>query len=81
MLQVSNNQSIKVSGPITVLYYEGTLGLELHSVVLDKLAIRNQRVIIPTEFKQDKTIIAVLEGNVRVLNSLGERSYVESAVA
>ncbi|QSX30521.1 MULTISPECIES: DUF2375 family protein [Shewanella] len=81
MLQVSNNQSINVSGPITVLYYEGILGLEIHAAVLDKLAIRNQRVIIPAEFKQDKTIVAVLEGNVKVLNSLGERAYVESAVA
>jgi hypothetical protein len=62
------------SGPITILYYEGILGLEIHSAVLDKLPIKNERVIIPASFKKDKTIVAVLDGDVKVLNSLGERA-------
>lgn len=62
------------SHTVTVLYYEGVLGLEIHKAVLTKLQKKNDRVLIPYEFKKDKTIVAVLEGDVNVLNTLGDRA-------
>ncbi|MFV7771632.1 TIGR02922 family protein [Shewanella marisflavi] len=34
----------------------------------------NGRVIIPAEFKAGKSILAVMEGRVKLLNSLGDRA-------
>jgi len=80
-MQTASIQGTQVSGPITVLYYEGIAGLEIHAAVLDKLPILSQRVVIPGEFKRNKTIVAVLQGQVEVLNTLGERAYLSADVA
>ncbi|MBW8192938.1 TIGR02922 family protein [Neiella marina] len=59
---------------VTVLYYtESDLRLSDEVLVLNTSS--SGRVIIPAEFKQDKQIIAVLEGECRLLNRLGERVF------
>ncbi len=61
---------------VTMLYYDEDNPLLLQQQVLSGL---NQsakgRVIIPNEEKQGKIIIAILDGEVKVLNSLGDRAF------
>jgi len=57
---------------VTVIYYsEGSLELK-HDVKTFEENI-NGRVIIPNEFKEDKSIIAVCDGEIEILNKIGER--------
>lgn len=62
---------------ISVLYYD------MNSLVLKKALLRDLkkgpsgRVILPAEFRQGKAIIAVLGGDVEVLNLVGERANME----
>lgn len=57
---------------VTVLYYtESDLRLCDQSLTLEES--ENGRVIIPAEFKVGKQIVAVLEGECRLLSRLGER--------
>lgn len=57
---------------VTVIYYlEGSLELKHDVCVFDKN--ENGRVIIPDEFKHDKSIIAVCDGEIEILNRVGER--------
>ncbi|MGB2740292.1 MAG: TIGR02922 family protein [Cognaticolwellia sp.] len=57
---------------ITIIFY-GKHSLELKYVVERFPQLKNGRVIIPESYKQDKSIIAVCEGHVNILNSFGER--------
>ncbi|WP_282109304.1 TIGR02922 family protein [Shewanella algicola] len=67
---------------VTVMYYDLEVIMELKSEVLHHCQIGNGgRVIVPAEFKQDKLIIAVLKGEVEVLNTLGDRMSQEDKVA
>ena len=67
---------------ITVLYYDDEMLLELKSLVISNCAVgHGGRVIIPTEIKEGKLIIAVLQGEVTVLNTLGERAAKNNMVA
>lgn len=57
---------------VTVIYYtEGSLELK-HDVETFKQNL-NGRVIIPDNFKEDKSIIAVCDGEIEILNKVGER--------
>jgi uncharacterized protein (TIGR02922 family) len=57
---------------VTVIYYiEGSLELKHDVCSFDENL--NGRVIIPNEFKQDKSIIAVCDGEIEILNKVGER--------
>ncbi len=62
------------SPAVSVLFFDE------NSLVMEKALLTNLpigpagRVVIPAEFKQGKSIIAVLDGNVRVLNLVGERT-------
>jgi uncharacterized protein (TIGR02922 family) len=57
---------------VTVIYYiEGSLELK-HDVCSFEENL-NGRVIIPNDFKQDKSIIAVCDGEIEILNKVGER--------
>jgi uncharacterized protein (TIGR02922 family) len=57
---------------VTIIYYEENLLELMHEV---KIYPKNQygRVIIPQEFKEDKSIIAVCLGEINILNKVGDR--------
>ena len=72
--QDTNSES--ATAIVTVLYYEAPVGLEMHNAVLTGLEVSETgRVMIPNSFRRGKSIIAVLEGECTILNSLGERVY------
>ena len=61
---------------VTVLFYEAPVGLTMENVVLKGLEISETgRVILPKYFREGKSIIAVLDGECKILNALGERVY------
>ena len=57
---------------VTIIYYCDD-GLELHHKV--KIFEQNDagRVIIPQAFKEGKSIIAVCDGEIEILNKIGDR--------
>jgi uncharacterized protein (TIGR02922 family) len=57
---------------VTIIYYSDG-DLELHHKV--KIFEQNEdgRVVIPPAFKEGKSIIAVCEGEIEILNKIGER--------
>lgn len=57
---------------VTVIYYSD-LSLELHSDCCRFNVNKNGRVIIPEQFKQGKSIVAVCEGEISILNKIGDR--------
>ncbi|WP_068546145.1 TIGR02922 family protein [Thalassotalea crassostreae] len=57
---------------VTVFYYEN-ISLELNVSTDDYSYNESGRVIIPEEFKENRSIIAVCEGEVNVLNKVGDR--------
>ncbi|MBM7071036.1 TIGR02922 family protein [Shewanella sp. 202IG2-18] len=60
---------------VTVLFYDAPVGLLMRSEVLRDLSVgSNGRVIIPQCFRQHKSIVAILEGDCKVLNALGDRA-------
>lgn len=66
----------KGKATVTVLFYEEPVSLEMHNAVLRDLDISETgRVILPESFRKGRSIIAVLDGECRILNSLGERVY------
>lgn len=57
---------------VTVIYYcDDSLELKHEIKTFTKMA--SGRVVIPVAFKFGKSIIAVCEGSVNILNSIGER--------
>jgi uncharacterized protein (TIGR02922 family) len=57
---------------VTIIYYCDD-GLELHHQVKTFEQNEDGRVIIPQEFKDGKSIIAVCDGEVVILNKIGDR--------
>lgn len=57
---------------VTIIYYSDT-SLELLHAVETFPKAKNGRVIIPESFKVGKSIVAVCEGEVSILNRVGER--------
>lgn len=57
---------------VTVIYYSEQ-SLELHSDCAEFSVNDNGRVIIPTQFKKGKSIVAVCEGEISILNKIGDR--------
>lgn len=57
---------------VTIIYYSD-ISLELMHEVQTLPQNKNGRVIIPDQFKVDKSIIAVCEGEVNILNKIGDR--------
>lgn len=57
---------------VTIIYYRDD-GLELHHRV--KIFEQNDegRVVIPQAFKEGKSIIAVCDGEIEILNKIGDR--------
>ena len=60
---------------VTVLYYDQNDMTSICSEVLKNLEVQtNDRVIFPGSYRDDKIIIAVLDGDCQVRNSLGDRA-------
>ena len=57
---------------VTIIYYQDD-GLELHHKVQTFPQNDEGRVIISQAFKEGKSIIAVCEGEVEILNKVGDR--------
>ncbi len=57
---------------VTVIYYSD-VSLELLHEVHNFQQNAQGRVILPPEFKTGKSIIAVCEGKIEILNKLGDR--------
>ncbi len=57
---------------VTVIYYCDD-GLELHHQAKTFEQNENGRVIIPQKFKDGKSIIAVCDGEIEILNKVGDR--------
>ena len=57
---------------VTIIYYRD-ISLELMHETACFPQNDNGRVIISPEFKQGKSIIAVCEGEVNILNKIGDR--------
>ena len=71
----SETIATKVSKTVTVLFYDAPVGLLMRSEVLKDLPVGNAgRVTIPECFREHKSIVAVLEGDCKVLNALGDRA-------
>lgn len=62
----------KVQRTVTIIYYKDE-GLELHHKVKAFSQNEDGRVIIPQSFKEGKSIIAVCDGEVEILNKVGDR--------
>ncbi|MCZ4337708.1 DUF2375 family protein [Shewanella colwelliana] len=68
---VIGNNAIEIS----VLYIcQTNLSIKPQLETLTTQKNLNGRVIIPAEFKAGKNILAVMEGRVQLLNSLGDRA-------
>ena len=57
---------------VTIIYYSDD-GLELHHKVDTFIQNDDGRVIIPPTFKEGKSIIAVCDGEIEILNKVGDR--------
>ncbi|GGB04869.1 DUF2375 family protein [Agarivorans gilvus] len=59
---------------VTVLYYSLDNPLQLRSMLVKK-QFRNQhgRVVLSPQLKHDKIIVALIDGEAKLLNLLGER--------
>ena len=57
---------------VTIIYYSD-VSLELMHEVKRFPQNANGRVIIPGDFKDDKSIIAVCDGEINILNKVGDR--------
>ena len=56
----------------TILFYDCN-SLELQQETLDLQITNTGRVVIPDEFKEGRSIVAVCDGTVKILNKLGDR--------
>lgn len=68
------------SKSVTVMYYDNH-SLELQHQVRE-FPVNNQGLLdIPQSFKEDKSIIAICEGVIDVLNTVGDRAFPTQAIA
>ena len=58
---------------VTIIYYSD-LSLELMHVIESFPQNENGRVILPMDFKANKSIVAVCDGEVSILNKIGDKS-------
>ncbi len=62
---------------ITVLYYDEPISLNVKTEILTEITkTKDQRIVLPKGFKTRKVIVAVFEGDCKMLNSLGERPVI-----
>ncbi len=60
---------------MTIIYYDEE-SLALEHAVESFICLNGGRVEIPRSFKENKSIVAVCEGKINILNKLGERVQV-----
>ena len=65
---------------VTIIYYCDD-GLELHHKVETFEQNDDGRVVIPQAYKDGKSIIAVCEGEIEILNKVGDRILAVNYVA
>ena len=65
--------SLNIERKVSIIYYDGN-SLELKCEVTSLPIGQSGRVIIPSEYKKDKSIIAVCDGEIKILNQLGDRT-------
>ncbi|NQZ86528.1 MAG: TIGR02922 family protein [Colwellia sp.] len=65
---------------VTVIYYSDT-SLELLHKIESFLQCPKGRVVIPETFKRGKAIIAVCEGEINIMNKVGDRILAIDEVA
>ena len=65
---------------VTVIYYCDK-SIELMHYVGEFYKNSEGRVIIPNDFKKDKSIVAVCRGEVDILNKIGDRILPAESVA
>jgi hypothetical protein len=58
---------------ITVFFYNEHEFSKLYHSQLSNVPVKDKRATIPSSFRAGKVIVAVVEGHVNVLNTLGER--------
>lgn len=57
---------------VTIIYYDNS-SLELMYKTLQLEQGKDGRVIIPKRFKMNKSIVTIIEGKAKILNSMGDR--------
>ncbi len=57
---------------VTIIYYNENC-LELNHTVKEYPKNESGRVVIPQEFKEGKSIVAVCLGEITILNKIGDR--------
>jgi uncharacterized protein (TIGR02922 family) len=57
---------------VTVIYYDNS-SLELLFDTIQAKQDKEGRVIIPKKFKINKSVITVIEGKAKIMNSMGDR--------
>jgi len=62
----------KVLTTVTIIYYNENC-LELKHEVKSYPKNNTGRLIIPAEFKEDKSILAVCLGEISIINKIGDR--------
>ncbi|TRX53986.1 TIGR02922 family protein [Thalassomonas sp. M1454] len=65
---------------VTVMYYDNH-SLELQHEVQEFAVNHNGLLDIPDSFKQEKSIIAICEGMIDILNTAGDRAFPIQAIA
>ena len=65
---------------VTVIFYDNE-SLTLQNIVQSFPFNQSGRVIIPASFKVDKSIVAVCDGAIKVLNTIGDRILPTQATA
>jgi uncharacterized protein (TIGR02922 family) len=59
---------------VTIIYYNED-SLELMHFIGQFAENASGRVIIPEKFKEDKSIVAVCDGEITILNKVGDRIH------
>ena len=65
---------------ITIIYYCDS-SLELKHQVMVAQKNESGRVVIPDSFKENKSVIAVCHGDIKILNKMGDRIIATEYVA
>jgi uncharacterized protein (TIGR02922 family) len=65
---------------VTIMYYDNS-SLELMHNTLQLEQGKDGRVIIPERFKMNKSIVTIIEGKAKIMNSMGDRITADVKVA
>ncbi len=71
--KISKITTIRNMKKVTIIFYDDESLMLKHFVGRFPLSSATGRVILPDDFKEGKSIIAVCEGDVNIMNSVGDR--------